>query len=998
MRIQFDAEQAYQKTAVKSVVRLFEGLEKYEREYKMDAQEIVANLPEDDELWESSLLDNLNAVQMDNGIEPNRDLDIDEGDNLMSLEPHRFPSFNIEMETGTGKTYIYFRTVYELYRTYGFNKFIIVVPSVAIYQGVKKTFEITRQHFNGLYDKPIVHLTDYDGGNVAVVKNFAVQTSCEVLLITLDSFNKKSNTLYKETDKLPGSPLLAYEYLQRTRPILILDEPQNMDSDTARKALRTLNPLLALRYSATHKSVHNLLYRLTPIEAFRQGLVKRIQVGAITEDDNYNGSFIALLEVKAQAGSTPRAVVQTLKQVGSEREMQNFTLKINDKLQSLTNMAEHEDYVVRNISGMQGDEFIEFSNEISIRLNETVGSSRPAVFRAQIRQTINEHFNRQNALLGRGIKVLSLFFIDRVANYTDADNGIIRQIFDQEYELLRQNNAYFKDFGAEEVRDAYFSSYKKKVKGGTEQTYYVEDENAGDSDAKKAQKASFELIMKNKELLLTLPNRSPNLKARVCFIFAHSALKEGWDNPNVFQICTLNQTISDRKKRQEIGRGLRLSVNQEGERIADETVNILTVIPNESYESYVSGLQRDYKSDGRYSDSDLPPRPSRKKLTIKRNDEVFNHPDFKQFWLKLSKNVSYKIDFEIDVFVKDCLNKLRTTKFPMPSISIKKGEYVQTEVKILFISANVHQARLRIELEDTRRVKRYYEGDFEIFDDLSEKITDTAFKKFLKDFQLHTISPEGYNPSVKFSNGYETSKFRPLRMDTELGILAKAKTMNIKLEEYHPVFDVISRTANETKLTKKTILKLFEGVLVEQRQACTLNPEGFTEKFIGVIKNELAKHIAERLIFEVIDERPEDLNNMFPIDPKFVQERLKEAGKNSIYNLVQVDSDVEEQFVEDRIKNQPNVLFYFKFPRRFKIDFPKIIHDYNPDWGIMYRDNDKQLKIELVRETKGTVDKAAMRFESEGLKITCAERYFKALGIDYRHVTDKTEDWYEVAK
>ncbi|TVT36752.1 type III restriction endonuclease subunit R [Hymenobacter setariae] len=993
MKLQFNAEQPFQLRAVESVVRLFEGLDKFGSDFSINEYEVVPNLPETEELWEPNLLENLQAVQDDNGLRPNRNLEVDEGETLLSLDAVRYPSFSVEMETGTGKTYVYLRTIYELHQQYGFGKFVLVVPSVAIYQGVKTTFKQTKDHFAALYDKPIVHLIDYDGNNVQQVKRFATSTACEILLITLDAFNRKANNLYKPTDKLPGSPLLPYEYVAQTRPILVLDEPQNMEGAAAAKALRTLRPLLALRYSATHKTTPNLVYRLTPVEAFRQGLVKRVEVAGITENDNYNEGTVALLEVKAKAGSTPTAVVQTVRQQNGERKPMEVTLRVGQKLRAQTGLEEHEDFVVDNISAVPGDEYISFKNEVLVPLHATLGSSRPAVFRAQIRQTVREHLRRQAALLPHGIKVLSLFFIDRVANYVDG--GIIQRIFDEEYEEAAKEHTYFKNYRAAEVRDAYFASYRK---GNATQPVYVETEEANlgaDKDARKAQRESFELIMRSKETLLTLPTRSTEKGAKVAFIFAHSALKEGWDNPNVFQICTLNHTISERKKRQEIGRGMRLAVNQEGQRVSEAGVNALLVVANESYESYVRGLQREYTEEGKYTDSELPPQPSNaKQRKVKRNDAVFQRAEFRQMWARLSKQVDYRIEFDPQQVIKRSIEQLQRTAFPLPKLSVKRGQFVQTEIQITLLTVSGQEARLKVELLDTRNLARQAEFNVEMGQNLS---AGAGFKQYLEKFKVEELTADPYNARLKFSNGYEVTQVRPLRFVSELGAVARPETTTVEVSTEYPVFDVVGRASRETRLTRRTVQTIFAGLTPEKKQACLKNPEGFAEKFISVIKNVLAEQVAENLVFEIVGDDPMSLDELFPIEPKFVQDRLLDAGTNSIYNQVQIDSGVEARFVEHRMRDMRKVLFYFKFPKRYCIDLPRIIRNYNPDWGVVYEDIDQQTKLELVRETKGSMDKEALRFEHEKLKITCAERYYRTLGIDYRQITDQIVNWQEPA-
>lgn len=639
---------------------------------------------------------------------------------------------------------------------------------------------------------------------------------------------------------------------------------------------------------------------------------------------------------------------------------------------------------------MPGDEYISFANEVLIPLNATIGSSRPAVFRAQIRQTIREHMKRQAGLLKKGIKVLSLFFIDRVANYVDG--GIIQTVFDEEYALAAENNAYFKAFAPGDVRDAYFATYKK---GKTAQTVYVEQDEAGvgsDKDAKKAQKESFELIMRNKELLLTLPANNPDKRAKVCFIFAHSALKEGWDNPNVFQICTLNQTISERKKRQEIGRGMRLAVDQTGKRTAEAGVNVLQVIANESYESYVKALQQEYIEEGKYADSDVPPKPSKAhKSTVHRNDAVFSRQEFQQMWARLHKDVRYNIQFDQATLVKRCQQTLQTTTFPLPKISVSKGQFVQTEVLITLKSIILDRARLLVETLDTRNNRKTAEFDITVGDNLGDR---ADFKQYLKNFRVEVLVPDAYNARLKFYNGYEVTQVRPLRFVSELGTVADAVTTTVEVEETFPVFDVVGRAARETKLTRQTIQDIFAKLTPDKKIACVKNPEGFTERFISIVKGILAEEVAANIVFEIVGNKPLDMDNLFPIDPKFVQDRLIDAGDNSIYDQVQIDSDVEERFVEHCVRNQNKVLFYFKFPKKYSVELPRIIRDYNPDWGIVYEDKDQNTKLELIRETKGSLDKDALRFEHEKLKITCAERYYQTLGFDYRQITDKVDNWF----
>lgn len=1001
MKIQFSGDLEFQQQAIRSVIDLFNGMDR-EREPGaewMSQIDLAPNLPPGEELFESTLQNNLYQVQYRNGIRQSHHLQVEQGADLKD-ELRRFPQFNIEMETGTGKTYVYLRTMRELHQQFGFSKFVVVVPSVAIYQGVLKSFDMTRAHFESEYGN--MYARAYDGDKPAICKDFATSGAPEVLVMTLQAFARLSNNFYKPTDKLVGSDLLPYQYVQQTRPIVILDEPQNMESDGAKRAIRTLNPLFVLRYSATHRSHHNLLYKLTPFEAFRNGLVKRIEVLGITENDNYNQAWLELLEVRAERGSKPVAMVRTqYRRPDGSTELKDLTIKMGDHLYKLTNGQEEyaEGFKVADIVATPGEEGVEFENGQWVWLRQTVGVSRKAVFRAQIREAVKRHFARQNALRAQGIKVLTLFFIDRVANFTDPENGLIRQLFDEEYQRLAGSDAYFKKYPAAAVREAYFASFKKKIKGSTVETeFFVEDEETSDKDSLEAQKRSFELIMKNKELLLTLPDQSPDPKAQVAFIFAHSALKEGWDNPNVFQICTLNQTKSDRKKRQEIGRGLRIAVNQSGERVLDESVNILTVIANESYESYVNGLQKNYADDDRLAAGERPPAPSNaSKGQVFRNEAVFGMPEFREFWDKLAQRVQYNLKFDEARFIQDAVARLNHVKFPLPKIITQRGDFVQSQLTIKLLEvAEMGRVRLRIEVAST------HNKDVEAVEltlDQHEDLADRIYSEHLKGekFILHEIHRDRYvdNSYLRFRNGLEVSIGQPLSFRSFGGQRMVTGTPNFKIEEQYPVFDLISRAARETKLTKRTVSTIFSKISQDQVKDCLLNPEGFTEKFVDELKKLVAHHIASSLEFEVSGKEALDLAHYFPEKPSFVQYRLEDAGQNSVYDRVQIDSEVENRFMSNRLRDQREVIFYFKFPRSYKIALPKMIHDYNPDWGVLYEDPDGKRTIELIRETKGSTDKDSLRFHSEGLKITCAEKYYDLLQIDYRVVTDEIPEWWQ---
>ncbi len=438
-------------------------------------------------------------------------------------------------------------------------------------EGVLKTFQVTERHFRELFSNTPYRYYIYDSENLSQVRQFATSSAVEFMVMTIDSFNKATNVIRQQRDQLQGETPI--HLVQAARPILILDEPQNMESELRVKALAALNPLLALRYSATHRNPYNVVNRLTPFEAYRQGLVKRIEIAGVEKEGDENRVFMRLMEVKAvKTKLTARLAVHQLRAKGEVKETV-VTVDADKKssLEALTKRPEYAAFVVEEIT----DQSVIFGNGVELKLGEAKGADKEAIFETQIRYTIEAHFRKQESVKEQGIKVLSLFFIDRVDNYALAD-GIIRVTFNKIFNELKTKFADWKDVPADKVQAAYFAS--RKTKAGE---VIFEDSKSGETEKDRE---AYDLIMRDKERLLSFDEPT-------CFIFSHSALREGWDNPNVFQICTLNQTVSEMKKRQEIGRGIRLAVNQSGDRVRDEKVNVLTVVANENYEAYVARYQ-----------------------------------------------------------------------------------------------------------------------------------------------------------------------------------------------------------------------------------------------------------------------------------------------------------------------------------------------------------------------------------------------------------------------
>jgi len=724
-----------------------------------------------------------------------------------------------------------------------------------------------------------------------------------------------------------------------------------------------------------------LIYRLTPVEAFKQSLVKKIEVLGVTEQYGFADQQLKLsLDSIKRANYGLAAELRAFVNRGGEMIEQTLLLKKNDDLFEKTKNEKYKGIIVEGIDASQGVVFLTNHPDLYIDQLNDLTHSRKELFRAQIENTIKYHFEKQAEMRDRSIKVLSLFFIDKVANYVDKD-GLIKKIFDESFEKLKKGHPYFEKLSADEVREGYFA--KKQTKNQSDEFVDTAIEEVKKTAAEKElEKVAYQLIMKSKERLLSFDEK-------VCFIFAHSALKEGWDNPNVFQICTLRQTMSEMRKRQEIGRGMRLAVDQNGDRINGDDVNILTVIANESYESYVSNLQTEYVETGDIA----PPRPSNaSKRHAKRNNKLFDSDDFRHFWSMLCQKTEYKINVDTDELVTACVNKLNSTQFPEPQIVITRGKFVLTEISIKLSDVKAKLAKIQIETSDTDGNRSVNEQWYSSGKDLSRVLKDRR----LKGYKIVEIVSAEENSKVVFGDKGELFIGQTIKESSEQG--QQVNPVNIhESQTTFPVFNLIDRAAKETSLTRPTILKIFKGMSDRSKSSIFKNPEGFANVFISTIKGLLASHIADRIEYIVnedeIDEfKPEEL---FPESIKFPQKELIEGSKTSLYDQLQIDSDIEKNFIEKRVRDDGKVICYFKFPYRFKIGMPKIIGNYNPDWGIIRWDENEKIKLELVRETKGNIDPNLLQFKNEKRKIDCAKKHFKAIGIDYRQVDDKIINYWE---
>jgi type III restriction enzyme len=658
MEWKFDANQEYQVAAIEAVADLLEGQPRLEVELNLELGAGLAAAANRLDLDEAALLENVQQVQTQRGIASDDALQTIEAEveTAGGTKLVRFPNFSVEMETGTGKTYVYLRTALELFRRYGLRKFIVVVPSVAVREGVLKTLQMTKRHFEELFDNTPLKYYVYDSANLTQVRQFALSSGVELMVMTLDAFNKAANVIRQSTDKLQGETPI--HLVQAARPILILDEPQNMESEKSVAALATLDPLFALRYSATHRNPYNVIYRLTPFDAYRQGLVKKIEVASVVKESDHNQAFLRVESIESKKNTiTAKVSVHQLMKDGSVKE-KTITIKPGDSLETKTGRPDYGGFEVDEINPGSGS--ILFANGVEVKTGESRGADKEALFEAQIRYTVGEHFRKQARLESHGIKVLSLFFIDRVANYCgeDGESGLIRRLFDKAFDELKADFPQWSERSVEDVQAAYFAQRRK----GKDETVF-EDSTTG---AAKKDEEAYDLIMRDKERLLSFDTST-------AFIFSHSALREGWDNPNVFQICTLNQSTSEVKKRQEIGRGVRLARNARGDVTHDERVNILTVIANESYERYVSTLQQEIEDE--YGQEGLPPKPvnARERGVARLRKEYMLRPEFQELWERIKHKTRYAVQVDSEKLIAEVVAELDKAAIKPPRVTITKA-------------------------------------------------------------------------------------------------------------------------------------------------------------------------------------------------------------------------------------------------------------------------------------------------------------------------------------
>lgn len=983
MKLDFDSKLGYQLDAIKSVIDLFGGLPEKSSGFDIDfdnpddtAMFDVMGVGNNLTLPEGVLLQNLLAIQSRNNILRSRKL----------IEEHyayqNFPNFSVEMETGTGKTYVYLRTIFELNQEYGFKKFIIVVPSVAIREGTTSSIQLMRDHFKKLYENVPFDSFVYHSKNLNQVQQFALNNEIQIMIINIQAFQrdvgdgveyatlsdeerKKLNIIHQERDGMSGHRPI--EFIQATRPIVIIDEPQSVDNTPkSQRAISSLNPLFCLRYSATHTNPYNLVYQLDPIKAYEMELVKKIEVVDASEAEDANQALIRLDSVFYPKNSnTPQAKVSVFVDKAGSSRVQQKTVRSGTDLEAVTNRPDYEGYRVTTISAEPGNEYIEFQNGIIVELHTEIGGSSDERMRSQIEQTVEAHFAKEKKLQGKGIKVLSLFFIDHVKSYRTYDDsgnpgkGKLAEWFEESYKRISEKSIYkgLLSFKAEEVHDGYFAADKR---GGRVQ--FVDTSGVTLKDAEV-----YELIMKDKVRLL-------NQEVPLRFIFSHSALREGWDNPNVFQICTLREMGTDRERRQTIGRGLRLPVNNLGKRVFDTDINRLTVIANETFEDFAKGLQEDIEKaidpNGGFKFGRLPKLAFTPLLNPAGTDYLTQDESI-SLWEAIKEQgcIDKKGDFTPD-FEPTKVDFTLNLGDDFKSIE----EHVLQRMMKFMPRDFVKNARTRRLVSYNKRVE--LNADFkELWDKIKQKT------KYSVEFKTHELI-EAAVKEVKRMQPTQAVRIEITKRDLEMNVAgidgSKVKSnATFIMSNNQPLPDILSFLQRETELTRGTLVEILarSGRLSE----FSTNPQAFMSEVARVINRTLRGLIVDGIKYEPV---PGQYYEMCLFKMHEVEEylsRLYEVKNKdrTPFNFIPYDSGVEEE-VAQLLDKEEKVKFFCKLPRWFKVDTP--LGGYTPDWAVVVEDEEK---LYLVRETKSTLDPTKRR-ESENKKAACGKKHFESIGMNFK--------------
>ena len=985
MKLHFEPNLDFQLHAIEAVCDLFRGQEVCSTEFTVTPDptqpHVGPTFAEYDlgignrlTLPDEKILENLNAIQLRNGLPPSGTLD--SGD------------FSVEMETGTGKTYVYLRTIFELNKRYGFTKFVIVVPSVAIKEGVYKALQITDDHFRALYSGAPFEYFLYDSAKLGQVRNFASSPLVQIMVVTVGSINKKDvNNLYKDSEKTGGEKPI--DLIRATRPILIVDEPQSVDGGLqgrGREALKEMNPLCALRYSATHADQHHMVYRLDAVDAYERKLVKQIEVASATIEAAHNKPYVRLLSTSNRRGVISARVELDVEVAGKVRRRE-MTVQDGDDLAQITKRALYHDCRIGEIRVEKSNEFVELrvpGGEQFLQLGETWGDVGGLVVqREMIRRTIREHFDKEKRLRPQGIKVLSLFFIDAVNRYREYDEdgnaikGIFARMFEEEYRRLANYPDYRTLFqevdiatAAGEVHNGYFSIDKK---GGWTNT--TENNQSNRDNAERA----YNLIMKEKEKLLSM-------ETPLKFIFSHSALREGWDNPNVFQICALRDMSNERERRQTIGRGLRLCVNQEGERLRGFDVNTLTVIATENYEEFAENLQQEIENDTGihfgvvegYQFAAIP--------VVGQDGQI------RALGLEASQ-VLWKhlhADGHIDAKgrIQDSLrNALKDETFIVPEEFADQRTGITELLRKLAGRLEIRNADQRCPVRPRQAILNSAEFKA-LWDRIKHKTTYRV--AFDNEDLLEKCARELREAPV-----FPKSRLQWRKADITIGQsgveateTAGAATMVLNENDIE-LPDVMTELQDRTQLTRRSIQRILcrSGRLEDFKR----NPQQFIELAAQAINLRKRRALIDGIKYQRLGDEHYYAQELLEKEELtgYLKNMLPNATK-SVYEQVVYESGIEAGFADQLEKNDA-VSVYAKLPGWFRVPTP--LGSYNPDWALLIKQDECE-RLYFVVETKGSLFGSDLR-GAEKDRIRCGEAHFSALMVGEapaRYLTARSVD------
>lgn len=1024
--------QKYQTEAVEAVTNVFEGQPKqnnssYTRDLgiteKKDAYRRISLFDQDDTakenfddddigfsnssivLTESKLLENIRSIQSKSNL--------DESNSLVDTNGLGAVSLDVEMETGTGKTYVYIKTMFELNKRYGWSKFIVVVPSIAIREGVKKSFEMTQTHFMDTYGQK-ARFFIYDSNHLNKLDDFSKDNKINVMIINIQAFNKSfkegskgdSLIIYSRRDNFQGRRPI--DVIAKNRPIIIMDEPQKMGGDATQASLRNFNPLFTINYSATHRVQHNLVYVLDALDAYNQKLVKKIEVKGFTVK-NLRGTngYLYLQKIVTSSNKPPRALIEI--EVGYNKSINRETryFDVGDSIyEASKQMNQYKDgFVISEINAVNGT--VTFINGESLHIGNATGDiAENDIRRIQIRETIISHFKKEEEMFNKGIKVLSLFFIDEVAKYRVYDEegnpslGIYGQIFEEEYEReLRSHLTLF---------NGPYEQYLKKIDTTkTHQGYFSIDKKGKMIDSKTSRGSdeaddvsAYDLILKDKERLLSFdePTR---------FIFSHSALREGWDNPNVFQICTLKYSSNDVQRHQEVGRGLRLCVNSNGERM-DATVpninvhdiNKLTVIANESYENFVNGLQTQIRQNLFDRPTKIDPNffkgkkviPNGQTNSVALSQEqataIYQYLLINQYIdLKGSVTEKYKTDKNNDALaslssvlpgldqLSDGIHKL-INKVYDNTIGIEVDDGNQAQVESNLLNENFNKKEFQ-ELWKSINHKYAYSVDFDS-DELIQKCIKAINNELMVTRLVYTVSTGEQHSEMKRDELDSNKSFTNAK--THSDVITSMASDNIK-------YDLLGKIREKTQLTRKTVATILSGISNLKFLMFRENPEEFISKVSKIINEQKASLIVEHITYNQIE--GEFDSTIFTESKSATEFSNAYKAQKHIKDYVFVDginksNSIERVFAEDMDKAD-EVVVYAKLPTSFYIPTP--VGNYSPDWAIAFKEGTVK-HIYFVAETKGSLDSLQLR-GVEKAKIDCAKKLFNEVStskVRYEHV------------